>query len=177
MANTNLGASICTSVTPSLLISSGHSPRLGGTIFVWGAEAVIWGARTRNAPPWRWAWNSWSWIPTKLRNRYRNSLETEMMQLIKPNFNQYTVNTGFCKIKTMLQIYCLLNPCFQLDYRLCFICCSRQRALHYSVVMKRELSKKAKLSIFKAVFVPILIYCMVVNRGFTTIVKSWIVVL
>ena len=32
------------------------------------------------------------------------------------------------------------------------------RALHYSVVMKRELSKKAKLSIFKAVFVPILTY-------------------
>ena len=32
------------------------------------------------------------------------------------------------------------------------------RALHDSVVMKRELSKKAKLSIFKAVFVPILTY-------------------
>ena len=32
------------------------------------------------------------------------------------------------------------------------------RALHYSVVMKRKLSKKAKLSIFKAVFVPILTY-------------------
>ena len=32
------------------------------------------------------------------------------------------------------------------------------RALHNSVVMKRELSKKAKLSIFKAVFVPILTY-------------------
>ena len=32
------------------------------------------------------------------------------------------------------------------------------RAPHYSVVMKRELSKKAKLSIFKAVFVPILTY-------------------
>ena len=32
------------------------------------------------------------------------------------------------------------------------------QALHYSVVMKRELSKTAKLSIFKAVFVPILIY-------------------
>ena len=32
------------------------------------------------------------------------------------------------------------------------------RALHNSVVMKRELSKKAKLSIFKAAFVPILIY-------------------
>ena len=32
------------------------------------------------------------------------------------------------------------------------------RALHYSVVMKLELSKKAKLSIFKAAFVPILTY-------------------
>ena len=32
------------------------------------------------------------------------------------------------------------------------------RALHYSVVIKRELSKKAKLSIFKTVFVPILTY-------------------
>ena len=32
------------------------------------------------------------------------------------------------------------------------------RALHYSVVMKRELSKKAKLSIFKTVFVSILAY-------------------
>ena len=29
------------------------------------------------------------------------------------------------------------------------------RALHYSAVMKRELSKKTKLSIFKTVFVPI----------------------
>ena len=28
------------------------------------------------------------------------------------------------------------------------------RALHYSLVMKRELSKKAKLSIFKTVFIP-----------------------
>ena len=32
------------------------------------------------------------------------------------------------------------------------------RALHYSVVMKRELSKKAKLLIFKTVFVHILSY-------------------
>ena len=38
------------------------------------------------------------------------------------------------------------------------------RALHYSVVMKRELSKKVKLSIFKAVFVPILAY----------VHKSWV---
>ena len=33
------------------------------------------------------------------------------------------------------------------------------RALHYSVVMKRELSKKEKFSIFKTVFVPIFTYC------------------
>ena len=33
------------------------------------------------------------------------------------------------------------------------------RALHYSVVMKRELSKKAKLSIFKTVVAPNLTYC------------------
>ena len=32
------------------------------------------------------------------------------------------------------------------------------RALHYSIVMKRELLKRAKLSIFKTVFVPILTY-------------------
>ena len=32
------------------------------------------------------------------------------------------------------------------------------RALHYLVVMKRELSKTAKLSIFKTVFVPIFNY-------------------
>ena len=32
------------------------------------------------------------------------------------------------------------------------------RALHYSVAMKRELLKKAKLSIFKTVVVPILNY-------------------
>ena len=32
------------------------------------------------------------------------------------------------------------------------------RALHFSVMMKRELLKKAKLSIFKTVFVAILTY-------------------
>ena len=32
--NTKISASICTPVAPSLLISSGHSPRLGETIFV-----------------------------------------------------------------------------------------------------------------------------------------------
>ena len=32
------------------------------------------------------------------------------------------------------------------------------RALQYSVVLKRELSKKAKLSVFKTIYVPILTY-------------------
>ena len=41
---TPVWASICTPVAPSLLIFSGHGPRLGGgTIFVWGTQAVIWG--------------------------------------------------------------------------------------------------------------------------------------
>ena len=35
---------------------------------------------------------------------------------------------------------------------------AEMRAWHYSVVMKRELPKKAKLSMFKKVFVPILTY-------------------
>ena len=33
------------------------------------------------------------------------------------------------------------------------------QALHYLVVMKQKSSKKAKLSTFKTVFVPILTYC------------------
>ena len=32
------------------------------------------------------------------------------------------------------------------------------RALHHSIVLKRELSRKAKLSVFKSIFVPILTY-------------------
>ena len=36
---------------------------------------------------------------------------------------------------------------------------AEMRALHYSVVLKRdELSRKAKLSVFKSIFVPILTY-------------------
>ena len=42
------------------------------------------------------------------------------------------------------------------------------QALHYSVVMKRELSKKGKLSVFKTVFVPNLTCghesCVVIER-------------
>ena len=54
---TPIWASICTPVAPGLLISSGHSPRLGGTIFVWGAQEVIWGGGTaRVCPPWRRVW-------------------------------------------------------------------------------------------------------------------------
>ena len=45
-ANTNLGVL----VAPSLLIFSGHSPRLGGTIFVWGAQVVIWGGTVPECP-------------------------------------------------------------------------------------------------------------------------------
>ena len=49
---TPIWASICTPVAPSLLISSGHSPRLGGTIFVWGGHKQSFGgARPRYAPP------------------------------------------------------------------------------------------------------------------------------
>ena len=47
-------ASICTPVAPSLLISSGHSPRLGGgTIqFSFGrAQAVIWEGHSPGMPP------------------------------------------------------------------------------------------------------------------------------
>ena len=40
----------CISVAPSLLLSLEHNPRLGGTVLVWGAPAVIWWARPRNAP-------------------------------------------------------------------------------------------------------------------------------
>ena len=41
---TPIWASICTPAAPSLKISSGHSPRLGGHKFCLGAQAVIWGA-------------------------------------------------------------------------------------------------------------------------------------
>ena len=46
--------------------------------------------------------------------------------------------------------------------------CAVMRALHYSVVTKRKLSKKAKLSIFKTAFVFILTYghesCVITKR-------------
>ena len=50
-SQTPIWASICTPIAPSLLISSGHSPRLGGAIFVWGAQAVIWGGTAPECPP------------------------------------------------------------------------------------------------------------------------------
>ena len=46
-------ASICTPVAPSLLISSGHSPRLGGAQFnfrLGGHKQSFGGAQPRNAP-------------------------------------------------------------------------------------------------------------------------------
>ena len=45
----------------------------------------------------------------------------------------------------------------ELDIRIC-MASSVTRALYYSVVIKRELSKRTNLSIFKTVFVPILTY-------------------
>ena len=48
---TLIWASICAPEAPSLLISSGHSPRLGGHKQPFG------GARPRYAPPWRRVWN------------------------------------------------------------------------------------------------------------------------
>ena len=45
----------------------------------------------------------------------------------------------------------------ELDTRIAKASAAMQ-ALHYSVVMKRELSKKAKLCIFETIFVPILTY-------------------
>ena len=45
-------ASICTPIAPSLLISSGHSPRLKGHNFrLGGAQAVIWGDTAPECPP------------------------------------------------------------------------------------------------------------------------------
>ena len=52
-----LGLDLHSPTAPSLLISSGHSSRLGGTILVWGAQAVIWGGTDPECPPWRRAWD------------------------------------------------------------------------------------------------------------------------
>ena len=49
---TPIWASICTPVAPSLLIFSGHSPRLRGHNFrSGGAQAVIWGGTAPECPP------------------------------------------------------------------------------------------------------------------------------
>ena len=48
---TPIRASICTPVAPSLLISSGRSPRLGGTIFVWGGTSSHLGGHDLGMPP------------------------------------------------------------------------------------------------------------------------------
>ena len=45
----------------------------------------------------------------------------------------------------------------KLDSRICKAS-AVMRALHYSVVTKREFTKKAKLSIFQTIFVPVLTY-------------------
>ena len=61
---TPIWASICIPVAPILLISLGHSPRLGGgTIFVWGAQP-------RYAPPWRRVW-IWVQIISKVDKNFQ----------------------------------------------------------------------------------------------------------
>ena len=57
-------ASICTPVAPSLLISSGHSPRLGGGAqFSFGeAQAVIWGDTASECPPWHRACDQFCFV-------------------------------------------------------------------------------------------------------------------
>ena len=51
-SQTPIWASIGTPVAPSLLISSGHSPRLGGAQFSFGeAQAVIWGGKAPECRP------------------------------------------------------------------------------------------------------------------------------
>jgi len=59
-----------------------------------------------------------------------------------------------CELDAM-QCDSMLCRCFAMRYFAMFY--DRvMRALQYSVVMKRKLSKKAKLSVFTTVFVPIL---------------------
>ena len=48
---TPIWASICTPVAPTVLISSGHSPRLGRTIFVWGGTSSHLGGHGPGMPP------------------------------------------------------------------------------------------------------------------------------
>ena len=54
---TLIWTSICAPEAPSLLISSGHSPRFGGHNFrLGGAQAVSWGGTAPVCPPWRRVW-------------------------------------------------------------------------------------------------------------------------
>ena len=48
---TPIRASICTSAAPSLLISSGHSPRLGGHNFRLGGHKQSFGGHGPGMPP------------------------------------------------------------------------------------------------------------------------------
>ena len=49
--NTGGKHQICTPVASSLLISAGHSPPLGGTIFVWGGTSSHLGGHSPGMPP------------------------------------------------------------------------------------------------------------------------------
>ncbi|KAL3063718.1 hypothetical protein OYC64_000118 [Pagothenia borchgrevinki] len=50
------------------------------------------------------------------------------------------------------------------------------QSLYRTVVTKRELSQKAKLSVYRAIFVPTLTYCMVRDRqpgGYVAACHHW----
>ena len=94
---TLIWASICTSVAPSLFISSGQCPRLGGRNFHLGgaqflfgrAQAVNWGGTVPECPPWRRAWSGWA---------------TTMGRLLSANVNRKKGQSGSPKNATTLFI-------------------------------------------------------------------------
>ena len=68
LANTNWASTNLHSKSPSLFISSGHSPRMGGTIFIWGGTSSQLkghgpGMHTRGAEPGPGAIAHYLWIP------------------------------------------------------------------------------------------------------------------
>ena len=92
-----------------------------------------------------------------------STAKTEVLHLSR-NPDQCVLQVNGAKLK-QAEKFMYLGVAFTSDERQNEELCTRMskasavtQALHYSVVMKRELSKKAKLSILKTVFVPILTY-------------------
>ena len=92
-----------------------------------------------------------------------STAKTEVLQLSR-NPNQYVLQVNGATLKLVEKFKYLVfafpsdgNQDEELDTHI-EKARAVMRALDYSVIMNRELSKKAKLSIFKTVFVPILTY-------------------